>query len=212
MAAQSQVHPPCTFGAFINKLLPLFFLSLLLIITLLLLLLLLPPSIMMIIIVPSVVDIVEILFDYIGHLCFLLVSGWSSSKLCTGQWRHASFYGRSNHNTPPTDLRVWVRFWTTVNSNIWSRMWKYGIFVVVFMRQMTLNIMTPWHGNVSALLTLCACGNPPSHKGPVMESFDVSFVVSPTNLLKKKRICQWFVRPYPCDFIVMNNVYCISST
>ena len=53
---------------------------------------------------------------------------------------------------------------------------------------------------LSTLLALCR-GNPAvmvdsPHQGPMMRSFDVSFVVSLSKLLKKQLIYWWFQRPW----------------
>ena len=56
-------------------------------------------------------------------------------------------------------------------------------------------LMTSWHGNVAALLTLCD-GNPPwpvdsHHKGTEMLLF-VSFGISLNSVLSKHSSCRWF--------------------
>ena len=55
------------------------------------------------------------------------------------------------------------------------------------------------------LCTLLAlCEGIPSHKGPVMWSFDISFVVSLNKALNKQSSCPWFVMPkYSCDVLVI---------
>ena len=47
-------------------------------------------------------------------------------------------------------------------------------------------------------------GSPWPHKGPVMWSFDIYFVVSPNKLLIKQLICRWFEMPWrSCGVSVM---------
>ena len=70
-------------------------------------------------------------------------------------------------------------------------------------------MMVWWNhmGTFSALLALCM-GNllvDSLNKGPLMWSFDVSFVVELEKLLNKHLSCWWFEMPWcPCEVIVMH--------